>query len=88
MGFQLTGSQIPTAATQLGLFAASTNATVVYMTWVDGQGYRLWRVRGLFLADGLVALGAAIPLLWLLQHPVRNLRRAAGNHGPMLPVPG
>ncbi len=88
LGFQLTGSRNPTAATQLGLFAAAANAAVVYMTWVDGQGYRLWHVRGLFLADGLAALGAAIPLLWLLQRRVRKLRRAAGPHSPMLPVPG
>ena len=56
----------PTAATQLGLFAAA-NAAVVYMTWADGQGFRLFGIRGLFLVDGLAALGAAIPLLLFLR---------------------
>jgi MFS family permease len=73
---QLTGSQNPTAATQLGLFGAAANAAVVYMTWVDGQGYRLLSVRGLFLADGIAAIGAAIPLLLLLQWHVRKHGRA------------
>jgi hypothetical protein len=67
LGLQLVGVGNPTAATQLGLFAASTNGAIVYMTWADGQGYRLFGVRGLFLVDGLASLGAAIPLLLFLR---------------------
>ena len=67
LGLQLTGSRNPTAATQLALFAAAANAAIVYMTWADGQGYRLWGIRGLFLVDGLAAIGAAIPLLLFLR---------------------
>ncbi len=65
--FQLVGKRNPTAATQLALFAASANAAVVYMTWADGQGYRISGVRGLFLMDGLAAIGAAIPLVVFLR---------------------
>jgi predicted MFS family arabinose efflux permease len=67
LSLQLVGPNNPTAATQLGLFAACSNAAVVYMTWADGQGYRLFAVRGLFLVDGLAAIGAAIPLLLILR---------------------
>lgn len=67
LGLQLVGIRNPTAATQLGLFAASANFAVVYMTWMDGQGFRLFGVRGLLLVDGLAAIGAAIPLLIFLR---------------------
>ncbi|MGH8336496.1 MAG: hypothetical protein ACRETL_06710, partial [Gammaproteobacteria bacterium] len=64
---QLVGTRNPTAATQMALFAAASNAAVVYMTWADGQGYRMFGIRGLFLMDGLAAIGAAIPLLIFLR---------------------
>ncbi len=67
LGLQLVGIRNPTAATQLALFAAATNGAIVYMTWADGQGFRLFGLRGLFLVDGLSALGAAIPLLLFLR---------------------
>ncbi len=63
LGLELVGSGNATAATQLGLFAAATNGAISYMTWFDGQGYRLGGVRGLLLVDGLAAVGAGIPLL-------------------------
>jgi predicted MFS family arabinose efflux permease len=64
---ELTGPDNPTAATQMGLFSASTNAAIVYMTWADGQGYRLRGVRGLFLTDGLAAIAAGTLLLLFLR---------------------
>lgn len=60
---QLVGVRNPTAATQLALFAAAANGAIVYMTWIDGQGFRFFGVRGLLLVDGLAAIGAGIPLL-------------------------
>lgn len=74
LGLQLTGSGNPTAATQMALFAASTNGAISYMTWLDGQGYRVFGVRGLFLVDGLAGIGTAVPLLLFLH---RRLRRMA-----------
>lgn len=76
LSLQLVGIRNPTAATQLGLFAASTNGAIVYMTWADGQGYRLFGIKGLFLVDGLASLGAAIPLLLFLRWRARNASAA------------
>jgi PAT family beta-lactamase induction signal transducer AmpG len=72
LGYQLTGNRNPSAATQMALFAAASNAAIVYMTWLDGQGYRFFGVRGLFVVDGLASLGAAIPLIFVVR---RRLRR-------------
>jgi hypothetical protein len=67
LGFQLVGRKSAVASTQLGLFTAAINAAVVYMTWADGQGYKHFGVRGLFLVDGLASLAAIIPLLFLVR---------------------
>ncbi len=72
LGLQLVGVRNPTAATQLALFAAASNGAIVYMTWADGQGYRMFGTRGLFLVDGLASLGAAIPLLLFLLWRARK----------------
>jgi hypothetical protein len=74
LSLELAGIGNPTAATQLGLFAASTNAAIVYMTWTDGQGYRLFGVRGLFLVDGLAGILASTGLMIFLRR--RALNRA------------
>jgi MFS family permease len=65
VGFELTGDS-PVASTQLGMFAASINANLVYMTMVDGAGYRWDGVRGLYLVDGLASIAAIVPLLFLV----------------------
>jgi MFS family permease len=69
---QLVGHTSPVASTQLGLFSASTNGAIVFMTAADGLGYRLFGVRGLLLTDGLASLTAAIPLLFLVRHYLRR----------------
>lgn len=74
LGLQLTGNDCPVAATQLGMFAAATNGAISYMTWLDGQGYRLGGARGLLLTDALASAATAIPLLFLVR---RELRRSA-----------
>jgi predicted MFS family arabinose efflux permease len=38
------------------------NLPVAYMTWLDGQGHRLWGTTGLFAVDGL---GNVVPILLL-----------------------
>jgi MFS family permease len=75
LGLQLTGNDCPVAATQLGMFAAATNGAITYMTWLDGQGYRLGGARGLLCTDALASAATAIPLLFLVR---RELRRSAG----------
>jgi hypothetical protein len=37
------------------------------MTWSDGQGYRLFGIRGLFLVDGFAGLLASAGLLIFLR---------------------
>lgn len=77
---QLVGHTSPVASTQLGLFSASTNGAIVFMTAMDGLGYRHFGVRGLLLTDGLASLTAAIPLLFLVR---RYLRRTETDEIPM-----
>ena len=72
LSLELAGIGNPTAATQLGLFAAATNAAIVYMTWTDGQGYRLFGVRGLFLVDGFAGILASAGLMIFLRRRARN----------------
>ena len=67
LGFQLVGNKSAVASTQLALFTAAINAAVVYMTWADGQGYKHFGVRGLFLVDALAGLVAILPLLLLVR---------------------
>ena len=67
LSLELAGIGNPTGATQLGLFAAATNGAIVYMTWADGQGYRLFGIRGLFLVDGLAGILASAGLLIFLR---------------------
>jgi MFS transporter, PAT family, beta-lactamase induction signal transducer AmpG len=73
LGLQLTGNRNPTAATQLALFAASTNGAIVYMTWLDGQGYRLYGIKGLFLVDGLAAVVTGLVLMVFVLRKGRAL---------------
>jgi MFS family permease len=72
LGFQLVGQKSPVASTQLGLFSASINAAIVYMTWADGQGYKHFGVRGLMLTDGLAGLVSGVLLLWLLRKRLKK----------------
>jgi hypothetical protein len=67
LAFQLVGRTSVVASTQLGLFTAAINAAVVYMTWADGQGFKHFGVRGLFLVDALASAAAMVPLLLLIR---------------------
>ena len=74
LGFQLTGQKSAVASTQLALFTAAINAAVVYMTWADGQGYKHFGVRGLFLVDGLASAVALVPLAMLVRKRLSGVR--------------
>ena len=74
LAFQLTGQESTVASTQLALFTAAINAAVVYMTWADGQGYRHFGVRGLFLVDGLASAVALVPLAMLVRKRLSGVR--------------
>lgn len=66
LGYELVGQESPVASTQLGLFSASTNLAIVYMTWADGQGFKYFGTRGLLLTDSLASMVSALLLLFLL----------------------
>ena len=72
LGFQLVGQKSAVASTQLGLFAAASNAAIVYMTWADGQGYKHFGLRGLLLTDGLASMISGIVLLSLLHKQLKK----------------
>lgn len=76
LGYQLVGQKSAVASTQLGLFSASTNLAIVYMTWADGQGYKHFGVRGLLLTDSIASMVTAILLLVLLR---RRFTRPRGD---------
>jgi MFS family permease len=76
LGYELVGQTSPVASAQLGLFAASTNAAIVYMTWADGQGYKHFGVRGLLLTDSLASLISGILLLSLLSKRLNKTQQA------------
>ena len=58
------------AGTQHTLFTSSANLPVVYMTWLDGQGYKRFGPRGLLGTDALSNLAAAAICLLLIRKPV------------------
>jgi len=76
LGFQLVGKDNPVAGTQFALFGAAANAAVVYMTWTDGPGYRLWGATGLLATDAAASICAAVPLLFLVRHLLRRASNA------------
>ena len=54
----------PVASTQLGIFGAAMNAGVVYMTAVDGWGYKHGGIAGLYRVEGVASLASAV--VWLV----------------------
>ncbi len=56
------GQDNPLAATQFGLLGAATSLPLVYMQYLDGQGYAAAGLRGSLLADALIS-GSAVLLL-------------------------
>lgn len=66
-GYELVGQKSAVASTQLGLFAASTNFAITYMTWTDGQASKHFGVTGLLLTDSLASMISAVLLLILLH---------------------
>jgi MFS family permease len=74
LALQLVGFGHAVAGTQITLFGSVGNLAGVSMTWLDGQGYRLAGVRGLFAMDAGLSLLTAAPLVWLV-HRELNRRR-------------
>jgi MFS family permease len=64
---ELVGPAGRSASTRQSLYAAAGNAPVMYMTWLDGQGYRSFGTRGLLGTDALSNLVAATLVLILVR---------------------
>lgn len=85
LGFQLVGQKNAVASTQLGLFSASTNLAIVYMTWADGHASKHFGVTGLLLTDSIASMVSAILLLVLLR---KLLSRPRGDDAEARAVAG
>jgi PAT family beta-lactamase induction signal transducer AmpG len=73
ISFETIGRNNPLAATQYGLFNASSLIPIIYMQVIDGHAYTRHGVTGSFLADSLVGL-VACALLGLMLRLVRTPR--------------
>ena len=67
---ELVGPARRSSATRQTLYAAVGNAPVMYMTWLDGKGYRLFGTRGLLGTDALSNLIAAAVVLLLIGRAI------------------
>lgn len=72
---ELVGPPGRSAATRQSLYAAAGNAPVMYMTWLDGQGYKRFGTRGLLGTDALSNIISATAVLILLSR--KRLSEAA-----------
>ena len=65
---ELVGAAGRSSATRQTLYAAVGNAPVMYMTWLDGQGYKHFGTRGLLGTDALSnVIAAGIVLLLIVR---------------------
>jgi len=70
------GERTHAAGTGYALMSASGNLPIVYMTALDGVGYKRWGARGLMGVDALAEAGAGIVLL-VIARLVRNVWKSA-----------
>ena len=86
---ELVGPPGRSASTRQSIYAAAGNAPVMYMTWIDGQGYKHFGTRGLLGTDALSNVIAASLVLFLIRRTLfvkadrQNLiaSKAAGSAG-------
>ncbi len=78
LDLEVIGAGARSAGTQHTLFTASANLPVVYMTWLDGQGYKRFGARGLLGTDAFSNVAAAAICLFLIR---RTLRRRGVAYG-------
>ncbi len=67
---ELVGPAGRSAATRQTLYAAVGNAPVMYMTWLDGQGYKHFGTRGLLGTDAFSNVIAASIVLFLIGRTI------------------
>lgn len=67
LALQLVGDEPHTAGTRFTFFCAAANAPIAYVTWLDGQGARVWGVNGLLGVDVASTMAGIIGLGFLLR---------------------
>jgi MFS family permease len=74
LALELIGPGGRSAATRYTLYNAASNIPIVYMTWIDGQGYKRFGARGLAGADCLPGLVAVCVFLFLIRHSLAKTK--------------
>jgi PAT family beta-lactamase induction signal transducer AmpG len=73
---EVMGRRHHAAGTAYSLFVATGNFPILYMTWLDGVGYKHGAVRGLMLVDALANGIGALVLLLVARAAGRYFREA------------
>jgi predicted MFS family arabinose efflux permease len=71
---EVMGRRHHAAGTAYALFVATGNVPILYMTWLDGVGYRYGAVRGLMVVDALANGIGALLLLLIARTAARYFR--------------
>jgi MFS family permease len=73
---EVMGCRDHAAGTAYALFVATGNVPILYMTWLDGVGYRYGAVRGLMTVDALANGIGALVLLLVARAAARYFRES------------
>jgi PAT family beta-lactamase induction signal transducer AmpG len=73
---EVMGRRHHAAGTAYSLFVASGNVPILYMTWLDGVGYKYGAVRGLMTVDALANGVGALVLLLIARSARRHFRES------------
>jgi len=72
---EVMGRRDHAAGTAYALFVATGNVPILYMTWLDGVGYRYGTVRGLMTVDALANGLGALVLVLVARSAARYFRQ-------------
>jgi len=73
---EVLGRRRHAAGTAYSLFVATGNVPILYMTWLDGVGYKFGAVRGLMTVDALANGLGAVVLLLIARSALRYFRES------------
>jgi PAT family beta-lactamase induction signal transducer AmpG len=68
---EILGPELQAAGTAYSLFVAAGNVPIVYMTALDGAGYKRWHIHGLMGVDALANGLGALALLFVAMYARR-----------------
>ena len=82
---EVMGRRHHAAGTAYALFVATGNVPILYMTWLDGVGYKYGAVRGLMTVDALANGMGALLLLLVAHSAARYFRDSEPAPQPIAP---